>query len=488
MPNSMNNNVDNNEELDEEGVIKSAEEGNEPETPRRHNPYRAFIIVLVAILIVAGVSLLPLSQMTGGKIKDFNLLSDILNIDPRSDTTLTGSATDGMDPELVKAMNASSADTAVPDDSVLIDIKPARVGDIVQIEDYTHQQKGLCRLREALSSGRLARVAVLGDSYIEGDIFTQDLRDQLQTRYGGSGVGYMNMHSDFPGFRRSIKQSGKGWTEFAAGKKGKSEYFGLSEHYHTPAGEATAIYKGTSSLANTSAWDTSRFLFIAPSGAVIKTKTNGEAWTVNNVKASPEVQQIIMPGNTTEFSIEANTPSLIGLGVWLDADKGISVDCMSSRGFSGISLAKIDSLLCNQMSKFIDYDLIVLEFGINAMSATQKDYSVYAGRMAKVVKKIRNCYPNADILIMGVGDRGEKKGSAVLSMSTGPLMIDAQRDLARRTHAFFWDTREAMGGDGAIAKWSKNGLANKDYVHLTHKGGKELATALSKAIERNLNL
>ena len=147
-----------------------------------------------------------------------------------------------------------------------------------------------------------------------------------------------------------------------------------------------------------------------------------------------------------------------------------------------------DKLLCNQMSKFIDYDLIVLEFGINAMSATQKDYSVYAGRMAKVVKKIRNCYPNADILIMGVGDRGEKKGSAVLSMSTGPLMIDAQRDLARRTHAFFWDTREAMGGDGAIAKWSKNGLANKDYVHLTHKGGKELATALSKAIERNLNL
>ena len=31
----MNNNVDNNEELDEEGVINSAEEGNEPETPCR---------------------------------------------------------------------------------------------------------------------------------------------------------------------------------------------------------------------------------------------------------------------------------------------------------------------------------------------------------------------------------------------------------------------------------------------------------------------
>ena len=40
-------------------------------------------------------------------------------------------------------------------------------------------------------------MAVVGDSYIEGDIFTQDPRELFQDAYGGEGVGCVNMHSDF---------------------------------------------------------------------------------------------------------------------------------------------------------------------------------------------------------------------------------------------------------------------------------------------------
>ena len=36
------------------------------------------------------------------------------------------------------------------------------------------------------SLGRPVRIAVLGDSYIEGDILTSDLREALQRRFGGS--------------------------------------------------------------------------------------------------------------------------------------------------------------------------------------------------------------------------------------------------------------------------------------------------------------
>ena len=71
-----------------------------------------------------------------------------------------------------------------------------RKGDMVMIEDYTTSGNGLANLRKALThTGRPARVAIIGDSYIEGDVFSQNVREYLQQAYGGRGVGYMGLHS-----------------------------------------------------------------------------------------------------------------------------------------------------------------------------------------------------------------------------------------------------------------------------------------------------
>ena len=107
------------------------------------------------------------------------------------------------------------------------------------------------------------------------------------------------------------------------------------------------------------------------------------------------------------FGINRNM-SLAGIGVWLDGNNGISVDCMSSRGFSGVTLSRVSSSLSQSMRRYIDYDLIVIEYGINAMSEAQTDYSAYSKLMIKSIGHIKECYPNADIIIMGVGDRGVK--------------------------------------------------------------------------------
>ena len=70
--------------------------------------------------------------------------------------------------------------------------------------------------------------------------------------------------------------------------------------------------------------------------------------------------------------------------------------------------------------------------------------------MVDVINHVRFCYPDADILLMGIGDRGERRGSQVRSTAVAPAMISAQRDAARRAHCLFWDTREAMGGEDAV--------------------------------------
>lgn len=470
----------------------------------KKSPFGAFIALALAVLILFGISQLPIAEMTGGKFRNFSLISDLIG---QSDSTLQNTSDgvkgiEGMDPALVEAMredsNAGSSSVkqtmmligddsvCVDVDSVLIEVKPSKINGTVEIEDYTSHQNGLQNLKSALASGKLARVAVVGDSYIEGDIMTQDLRDQLQSAYGGSGVGYMNLYSEFPGFRRSVKQGGKGWKEYAINKKCDKSLMGLSQHYFKPEGKATATYKGSKSLTHTGQWSSSRFLFIAPNGGTVKAKTTGD-WNTYNVEASNDVQCIKLDGVTDNFELETSSTGIVGLGVWLDDSKGISVDCMSNRGNSGMTLMSIGSNINTQMAKHIKYDLIIVEFGINAMSPGQKNYDVYTRQMVKAINKVKACNPNADILVLGIGDRGEKKGGAVHSMNGSNEMVAAQREIARQTHSLFWNTKEAMGGNDAIVTWANSGLANKDYVHLTHKGGNKLATLLATAIKNNLN-
>lgn len=453
------------------------------------------LIILLAIAFVAILSFLPLSKWSGGRIKDFSLISDILKEINIIDHT--NPEQEQIDPELLKAIEddedktghqatASDSVLSLPIDTIIHAAKAPREGDLVIIEDYTAEQMGLRQLRNALGQGRLARIAVVGDSYIEGDIFTQDLRELLQTQYGGEGVGYVSMHSDFPGFRRSVKQGGSGWKTFMANKKADPCYLNLSEQYSTPKGNATASYEGTKAFPHTGSWSRTRFMFISPENSIISVKTADSEWEERNITASDTVQCIEIAAATSRFELKSSSPKLIGLGVWLDGESGVSLDCMSSRGFSGITLTKINPTLCRELATEIDYDLIILEFGINAMSSTQKDYSIYSNRMVKVINHVRRCYPHADIIMMGVGDRGEKRGGTVKSMATAPAMINAQRDAARRAHCLFWDTREAMGGENAVVEWCNAGLINKDYIHMTHKGGARLADALYKAIRHSL--
>ena len=475
-----------NEDIDvTDGDVPAADETEETEISESRRGGKAWLILLIAVAVVVGASFVPWSRITGGKVKDFNLISDIIS---GSNDTIEVDERESMDPELLKAQKEEELNRqgiADATDTIIQPVQPNKSGDLTIIEDYTSGSHGLSRFKAALADGRVARIAVVGDSYIEGDIMCQDLRSKMQTAYGGAGVGYMNMHSDFPGFRRSVKQGGNGWKSFLANGKCNFEFMWLAEQYAKPTGNATSTYQGVTALPHLEKWTSSKFMFIAPNSTTISIKAGGE-WKEHAVTGQAGVQCISVDTLTTDFDIKINDPSLISLGVWLDGANGVAVDCMSSRGFSGITLTKINPELCHQMSKYLDYDLIILEFGINAMSSKQTNYNVYQSRMVEVIRHVRECYPKADILLMGIGDRGEKSNGAIKSMKSCPYMVAAQRDAARQAHCLFWDTREAMGGEDAIVGWAQEGCANKDYIHLTHKGGDRLATALFNALQNAL--
>lgn len=452
------------------------------------------LIIALAVAVLIGLSLCPWSKWTGGTIKDFNLLSDLFPSSETDDAPAQGAEIIDPDLELVlqqekeKSTSPLSASVAPQPAEEAAPAKqapakaPRNTQGEVLIEDYT-PDCGLAKVRSALAgaSGRPMRIAIVGDSYIEGDIFAQDIRRLLQQQYGGRGVGYVPAHSEVSGFRRSIIHSSSGWTQHDSRKTKSNPYFPLSGEYFTGNAGATITYKADKSEATRQAWNLSQILFIAPKRGTIKMEIDGESREFP-VEASEAVQALQLPGETKTLKITNGVPGLVMLGAWLGDTTGVQVDCMSVRGDSGIGHRNLGADLAEGMRRAVDYDLIILEYGINALSSSQKEYSSYGRLMGKVVDQVRKCYPNAQILLMGIGDRGQKINGEVHSLPTAPAMIDAQRQTARNAGVLFWDTREAMGGEDAIVDWRADKLVNADYIHLNAKGGAELASRLVKSL------
>lgn len=447
-----------------------------------------FLVPIIAFAILMALSVVDWGTLTGNRITDFSLFEDL-----RTEAIIV-KTNEIIDPELSAALEEVTSDVELPvrqfEESSQTPVKtveetdvhvsnagycpPERVDGVLPIEDFSPDGDGLKNLRNALiESGRMARIAVIGDSYIEGDIFTQDIRRLLQDRFGGNGVGYMSMHSDFPGFRRSVTQNDNGWTVKDIRHNSKGDIKTLSGEYCVGKSEAFATFKG-SKIAHADKWTVSRLLFISPAAGVIKLKAGGEERAFD-VEASDEIQCLSVETETSELRVSSNIDSLKVLGAWMDGINGVSVDCMSLRGNSGATHRMISESFARKMAEYIDYDLIVVEYGMNAVSSEQVEYSSYSMLMERVIERIRLCYPGADILMLGVGDRGQKIGSDVASLPTIGAMTKAQRDCARKSGVMFWDVREAMGGENSVVDWRDRGMVNADYIHLNHKGGAALA-------------
>lgn len=360
------------------------------------------------------------------------------------------------------------------------------------LTDYSADGTNLKKLRSmfAKASNGKTRIAVIGDSYIEGDIFTDEVRSRLQQRFGGSGIGYTPVYSEIPGFRNSVLHSCNDFEALDFRTKAGRKY-SLLQGYSFKAQEgAAATFTGTNKIEGAGSWYRSQILLSAPFGGSIKVRTGKDTkapWETFTFSATDSIKAVVVEGTTSRLAIRGITPGVVIEGVYLDSNTGVLLDNMSIRGYAGIRHDEIDASLVNQSKKYVDYDLIILEFGINALSARQTDYSSYVTKMTSVVNHIKKLYPNAVVMLLGIGDRGEKRNGEIHSMTTVPSMVKAQRDIAARTGALFWDTRQAMGGEDAVKEWSTQKFINKDYVHLSHAGGRKLAeifvNSLNKALE-----
>lgn len=442
-----------------------------------------FLAVLIAVTVVAALSLVPWSRLTGGIFKDYDLLADVKT---KSAQPKKSTANYVVDEALTQAVN-SIPDTVKTAKKQVAATEAPRIDDNVIIEDFTPGAQGLMNFRRALASrtNRPARIAVIGDSYIEGDILTMHLRQALQDDFGGSGVGYVALSNPIAGFRSSVRQSDQGWTISDIKHSPKAPNRWLAGEYCTTQGPAHTQYRGTKSLRHLDSWTTTKLAFVSPNPGNVEITLGDDAqprtYQING--AADSLQFITIHAPASKVKIATDIAGLQALGAWLEGNNGVQLDNMSLRGYSGIAHRNIDAALTAQLRQFVDYDLIIIEYGINAISAGQENYDGYGYIMGKVIDHLRKCYPRADILMLGVGDRAERIDGQVQSLPEVTAMVNTQRATAQKAGCLFWDMREAMGGEGTAAHWRDKKLMNADYIHLNAQGGQQMADMLYTALK-----
>ena len=327
---------------------------------------------------------------------------------------------------------------------------------------------------------RPVRIAYYGDSYIEGDILTGDLRELFQQTYGGSGVGWVDCGSQILQNRASIRQKCNGITEFAAAKKpfDKSRQ-GISERYFIPEEGAWAKTSGVRFHPHAARWTVSTLFFHTPTGLTLQaTSRKGHGFT-QTFDGEAGVQTAVLTDSTSSISytfshIGAGT-SLFGMA--LESRGGVVLDNFSMRASPGLTLAQIPISVLKDFNRLRPYDLIILHFGLN-IATPGNPLSVirhYARSMERVVRNLKEAFPQTSILIMSVPDRDQRTQEGLRTMKEVRQLVAFQEQLAANTQVAFFNFYEAMGGAESVAALVERGMANKDYTHLNHKGGKELA-------------
>lgn len=376
----------------------------------------------------------------------------------------------------------------------LSSIKRAR--DLIAVRSYSKDSIGAMdmfykSLLLTKSKGKKTRIAYFGDSMIEGDLCTQDLRKSFQAMFGGRGVGFVPITSIVAGFRQTITHVfSKDWIKYDFHDKGGKEH---------PVGPSGSVF-----VPNAGSW----VKYIAPkaygpfntiklyygtgnSDARVSITKDADVSTIvlNGANAINEAV-VNENGTVNAVTMSFNCPTPINIyGASFESGSGVYLDNYAFRGNSGLPLTTVPFSIYNGFDEYFSYDLIVLQYGLNVVGHNVKTYSWFKKGFQAMVDHIKQAYPHASIMIVSLGDKGYRKDGVWNTEPDVLKVVQVQKEVAEENGIAFWNLYENMGGYNSMKRWVEGDttLANQDYAHPNAKGAKKMSDLLFNKLIEGLN-
>ncbi len=332
------------------------------------------------------------------------------------------------------------------------------------------------------SKSKSVRIAHYGDSAIEGDLITSDIREELQNKFGGNGVGWLGIVSQDITFRTTTKHSFSDNWESASlyTNNPKGLPLGISGEVAVPKGNSWVQYETTRARRSLKDFSVVKLYYSNAKNSQILYSFDGKAKQSAALKTGSGIQELILKPSGKAKSVRIEFPTVdqaYFYGVTLENESGLYIDNLPLRGNTGVDIGQISQTMLKDFAKYLDYKLIILEFGLNIAGSSRTDYSWYEREMVKVINHLKQAYPKTSILMISVHDKAMKKGSNFVTDPTILKLLETQKNIAKQADVALWSMFDAMGGENSMPKWvnANPPLAFKDYIHFNDQGAAKIA-------------
>ena len=355
------------------------------------------------------------------------------------------------------------------------------------IQNFTTQKFPLdpifSKLQRAKHGRDKVRIAWFGDSFTDADLVVCDLRDSLQSVFGGNGVGFVPITHEAAGYRRSVQHSFGGWQTSSVIARRGIRNFGINGFNYQPDSANFVRFKSSYKYKHTRKFDVFRLFYSSQTESEARLSLNDtiKKRITLNPSATPEMLTVSSP-DIQKVKLNFNRQSGVTIyGASLEDSTGIYLDNFSIKGNSGISLLAIPTTNLMKFDSLLNYDMIVLQFGLNAITPESRKYTDYMEGMKKLILKFKAAFPNTPILMLSVSDRSERRQGNFSTMKAVKSLVSVQEQFAFDNNLLFWNLYKAMGGENSMSKLvnSNPPLAAKDYTHLNFDGGRLIGHKLA---------
>ncbi len=371
-------------------------------------------------------------------------------------------------------------------DSLLVHKETAVPNEMFPPDPLTRFYEALHQLRQQPDASRV-RIAYFGDSMIEGDLVTQTLRNDLQEIFGGEGVGFVPTNSKLWGYRKTIRQrfDEEQWFSYnVLGRKPSSYEYGISgELFLTKGWRPWLTFNGTDEYSRTRHLHQARIFY----GPV----TQEDAYCLVETDLGKDTVKLVGQQLVNAVTLADSCGEELGVrivsgdkfpvyGLSIHSPTGLILDNFGMRNSTGSRLARISEESLRLFQNDLRYDLVVLQFGLNLVSADRTDFSRYEEALRQVVARFKVNMPDADILVVSVGDKCSRIGGHWQTDPSIPLIIETQEKVAFEMGVEFLNLFEEMGGQNTMVRWvnANPSLARGDYAHPNRRGAERVSALL----------
>ncbi len=341
-----------------------------------------------------------------------------------------------------------------------------------------------------LSKGdSLLKIIHIGDSHIQMGYFSGEVRNALQAKFGGDGIGLFFPNSLCSGYNPlglDISSPSNWQCEKITNLESSVPMgiVGMAMKTSDAVSVINVSFKGKKEKVKTFTVfheDVSATHEISCQNGNVVTQNFSEKSSVTTVTMQEETDTAFIQFKSKEGN---KTPLVIyGLSVNSPAEHGVDYNTFGVSGGQYKYFAKNTPLLFEQMAAFKP-DLMIISLGSNDSYDKTLTAEGYKNMLREFIVKLRTASPKTEFILTTPPDTRYKDSKPV----SGNIVQQAIVEVGIQANCTVWDFYSIMGGYGSVKNWKKKKLGSKDGLHLTSDGyylqGQLFNLALARAMEQ----